>query len=269
MPMQVIAVDGVPVNATFNVMDWVIPAASRLELLITPPAAWTTAQLVSLPVNTGPIGDNDPYRVLANITTLQELASQGITVPANAIQGQVLPIVQLPVPPMPYQPTLFSTPATINRTFYFTEVLVDPTNPLGPTNFFITVDGPGVMPKKPDLQQGALPYLSLFAGDTEMWRIENRAGETHVFHVHQSHFLFLEENGVKHRTPWFIDTHKVDFWNGTMNAQGQPDPPYPYIIIKIQFAPTVVGEFVFHCHLLGHEDNGMLQTIQVKPPPKH
>jgi FtsP/CotA-like multicopper oxidase with cupredoxin domain len=30
--------------------------------------------------------------------------------------------------------------------------------------------------------------------------------------------------------------------------------------------PNIVGTFVYHCHLLEHEDGGMMGTILVKPP---
>jgi suppressor of ftsI len=31
-------------------------------------------------------------------------------------------------------------------------------------------------------------------------------------------------------------------------------------------SPLIVGRFVFHCHILAHEDKGMMGTIEVTPP---
>jgi FtsP/CotA-like multicopper oxidase with cupredoxin domain len=49
----------------------------------------------------------------------------------------------------------------------------------------------------------------------------------------------------------------VDFGTGT--------GPYPSIKVRMDFRGAVAGEFVYHCHLLAHEDGGMMANILVQP----
>jgi hypothetical protein len=48
-----------------------------------------------------------------------------------------------------------------------------------------------------------------------------------------------------------------------VNASGQPVIPYPQVQLLMDFRGFVVGDFVFHCHILGHEDLGMMAIEQV------
>jgi FtsP/CotA-like multicopper oxidase with cupredoxin domain len=55
------------------------------------------------------------------------------------------------------------------------------------------------------------------------------------------------------------DTMNVPYYNGRSLA-------YPSIRLRMDFRdPNTVGTFVYHCHLLEHEDKGMMGSIQVKP----
>jgi FtsP/CotA-like multicopper oxidase with cupredoxin domain len=94
----------------------------------------------------------------------------------------------------------------------------------------------------------------------EDWIIQNRTFEVHEFHIHQIHFLLLEENGKpvpKEKRQWY-DTYQVGYWDGKSRN-------YPYIKVRMDFRGAVVGDFVYHCHILDHEDGGMMAIIRVKP----
>jgi FtsP/CotA-like multicopper oxidase with cupredoxin domain len=92
----------------------------------------------------------------------------------------------------------------------------------------------------------------------EDWTIENRALETHAFHIHQIHFMMLEVNGKPVANQDLRDTIEVPYWSGT--------GPYPSVKVRMDFRdPTIAGTFVFHCHILLHEDLGMMHKIQVLP----
>ncbi len=77
-----------------------------------------------------------------------------------------------------------------------------------------------------------------------VFRIVNSTREIHPFHIHQVHFLEYAENSKPSQSPEWLDTYggSVDL------AMGFTDP-----IIR--------GVSVFHCHLLSHEDKGMMATI--------
>jgi FtsP/CotA-like multicopper oxidase with cupredoxin domain len=38
------------------------------------------------------------------------------------------------------------------------------------------------------------------------------------------------------------------------------------VTFRLDFTGSDIGDFVFHCHILGHEDAGMMQIIRVVPP---
>jgi FtsP/CotA-like multicopper oxidase with cupredoxin domain len=82
-----------------------------------------------------------------------------------------------------------------------------------------------------------------------------------MFHVHQIHFELLAINGVPvppDQRQWY-DTHEVGYWTGS--------GPYPSIKVRMDFRGAVAGEFVYHCHILGHEDLGMMANILVTGKP--
>jgi hypothetical protein len=54
---------------------------------------------------------------------------------------------------------------------------------------------------------------------------------------------------------------QVPFWNGNSNT------PFPDVQMLMDFRGQDVGDFVFHCHILGHEDLGMMAIEQVNPAP--
>ena len=60
--------------------------------------------------------------------------------------------------------------------------------------------------------------------------------------------------------PYLRDTVNVPFYDGKSLQ-------YPEIKVRMDFRdPNTIGTFVFHCHLLEHEDNGMMALIRVDPP---
>jgi FtsP/CotA-like multicopper oxidase with cupredoxin domain len=85
----------------------------------------------------------------------------------------------------------------------------------------------------------------------EEWTIQNQSDELHDFHIHQGGFQLVEINGVPQRLDGYYDTVNL--------------PVRGEIKIVIPFTdPTSVGKFVYHCHLLSHEDKGMMATIEVQ-----
>ncbi len=96
-------------------------------------------------------------------------------------------------------------------------------------------------------------------GDVEDWVIENRSPESHTFHIHQIHFMLTQWDGAPVDEPFLRDTINVPYWKGK-------GTPYPSVTLRMDFRdPDAVGTFVYHCHLLEHEDGGMMGTIRVLP----
>jgi FtsP/CotA-like multicopper oxidase with cupredoxin domain len=261
--LQIVGLDGVPTGSQdgtrqgkiVSATHLLIPTAGRVEFIVAaPPRTARDARLITRAINTGPLGDNDTQRTLATIQTVASVTTADNT-------ARVSSVFSAPGPQR-FEGLLGVTP-TVKRTLYFSEVLSDPTNPLSPTNFFITVDG--AVPQLFDPTNP--PAIVTTQGSVEDWTIENRAGENHEFHMHQIHFLVLSQNNfeingsapVAAQNGQFMDMIQVPYWDGIASH------PYPSVTLRMDFRGPDVGDFVYHCHILGHEDNGMMAIIRVLP----
>jgi FtsP/CotA-like multicopper oxidase with cupredoxin domain len=251
--VQVVAIDGYPIASAGSGQTSVsetsiqLSPGARAEFLITTPNVGDKAQLVTQYWNTGPDGDFDPARPIANIVS----QSGGESV-RNA-HTRLLPSRPAPAKVSRYADLASATPVA-QRNLYFSEVLLDPTNPLSPTTFFITEQGhsPAVF------TMDQAPNIIVHSGTVEDWVVENRAQEDHIFHIHQIHFQVLEVDGQAVNDPAIRDTVDLPYWNGS--------GPYPSVKVRMDFRdPNIVGTFVYHCHILEHEDGGMMGEIQVLP----
>jgi FtsP/CotA-like multicopper oxidase with cupredoxin domain len=250
--LQLIAIDGISLNHEHPVTEvdkWrshiLLPPAGRAEFVVTGPSVGMDARLVTRSVDTGPVGDNDPVRPLATIK-----------VDSNAAEPQSkLSRARAAIAQTHYIPLRNVKPAR-QRLLYFSERPQDPNNPGSPTQFFLTVDGQ--TPQQFD-HNSALPNITVHRGEVEDWTIENRSKELHAFHIHQTHFQLLEWNGVPVNEPFLRDTINVSYWHEKATV-------YPSVKIRMDFRdPKIIGTFPYHCHLLEHQDGGMMGLIRVLP----
>ena len=103
------------------------------------------------------------------------------------------------------------------------------------------------------------PLFSSILGTVEDWKIENRAFEEHEFHIHQIHFLNYLVNGqaVMPDMMTMQDTVRVPQWDGS-------SPSYPSVTLRMDFRDApIAGDGMFHCHILEHEDLGMMGQFTV------
>jgi FtsP/CotA-like multicopper oxidase with cupredoxin domain len=253
--LGIVAIDGVPINlagAQTPPLEWSdhigIPPGGRVEFIVTGPPAGVPALLVTRTIDTGQGGENDPNRALATVVAAADAPEPAAKLPASA--------QPLPAPSRPWLGSV--TPVRVRR-LYFSEKLEDPTNPNSATAFYITVDG-----EKPSAFDPAatVPNIVVRQGDVEDWIIENRSTELHAFHIHQLHFLLLQWSGVPVNEPFLRDTVNVPYFNGrTLD--------YPSVRLRMDFRdPDSVGTFLYHCHLLEHEDGGMMGLVRVVPAAK-
>jgi FtsP/CotA-like multicopper oxidase with cupredoxin domain len=252
-PVQVVAIDGYPIASGSSGQTSVtetsiqLSPGARAEFVLTTPNVGDKAQLVTQYWNTGPDGDFDPARPIANI-----VSQSGVEAASNAHTRR------LSSRPAAARVTRFADLASATpvaqRDLYFSEVLLDPTNPLSPTTFYITEQGQS--PAVFTMDQA--PNIIVHSGTVEDWVVENRAQEDHIFHIHQIHFQVLEVDGQPVNDPAIRDTVDLPYWNGS--------GPYPSVKVRMDFRdPNIVGTFVYHCHILEHEDGGMMGEIQVLP----
>jgi suppressor of ftsI len=92
-------------------------------------------------------------------------------------------------------------------------------------------------------------------GDTEEWTILNKDTQYHDFHIHQTGFLVTQVNGAPTNFDGLRDTFSVP-----PSRNGKPGEAK----LIIPFTnPEILGRFVFHCHVVKHEDKGMMMTVEV------
>jgi suppressor of ftsI len=90
-------------------------------------------------------------------------------------------------------------------------------------------------------------------GSIEEWTIRNASDELHIFHIHQLPFQVISVNGKPVAFDGLVDTVNV--------------PIHGEVKIRLAFTdPIIVGRFLFHCHILEHEDKGMMAQIEVYDP---
>lgn len=95
-------------------------------------------------------------------------------------------------------------------------------------------------------------------GSVEEWTIQNTAREEHVFHIHQLDFQVTAINGVPQPFTGYQDTVNLP-------AATAAGPSTVTAILPFD-NPVIVGEFVYHCHIVQHADQGMMANIQVIDP---
>ncbi len=257
-PLGLVAMDGVPMGlgvpgaagGTLPPIDWQmhlgIPPGARVEFVMQGPPADETGMLVTKSVDTGPGGENDPNRALAHI-----VATADAPEPRSQLASSPPPL------PPPSRPWLGDVLPVRVRHLYFSEKLDNPDDPTSAVEFYLTVEGQ--TPKMFDMSS-TTPNMVAQQGTVEDWIIENRTSELHAFHIHQLHFLLLDYNGISVHENFLRDTVNVPYYNGRQLA-------YPSVRVRVDFrGPNVVGTFPYHCHLLEHEDKGMMGTIEVVPP---
>ena len=248
----VVSLDGVPIDENGmarNRIIWeshvLLPPAGRVGIIVKAPAEGSRGSFVTRTVDTGPAGENDPTRPLATI------------VPDASAPESPVRLAASPVPlPASTSVWLGDVKPVRTRLLYFSEQPHDPSDPKSPTDFFITVEGQ--TPKVFD-PRDKTPNIVVHQGDVEDWIVENRTQELHAFHIHQLHFMLLEWDAVPVDEPFLRDTINVAYWDGKSKA-------YPSVKLRMDFRdPNIVGTFVYHCHLLEHEDGGMMGVIEVLP----
>jgi FtsP/CotA-like multicopper oxidase with cupredoxin domain len=97
-------------------------------------------------------------------------------------------------------------------------------------------------------EMNAGPMLTVDVGSLQRWRVVNSTKEVHPFHIHQVHFFPYAVDGNPVKDPAWVDTVNVPYGSSVDLVMDFTDP-----IIR--------GMSLFHCHLLKHEDKGMMAKI--------
>jgi bilirubin oxidase len=86
-------------------------------------------------------------------------------------------------------------------------------------------------------------------GTTEIWQVENLVGMDHPFHLHGFSFQVLDRNG---------EPEPYVSWKDTVNV-----PAHSMVRFVVRFE-DYPGKWMFHCHILEHENAGMMGILEVR-----
>jgi FtsP/CotA-like multicopper oxidase with cupredoxin domain len=239
--LEIVALDGIPLQTPLYTNQITLAPAERVEFITPGLPANQEGQFVSNGYDTGPVGNPNPPQELMKLFGTDN----------PKLKVKAAPAPTKPPSDHPRFAGLLNSPPVTQRGLYFSEQTVGSN---GPTQYFMTVNG-----QKPHVfKMDEPPAIVTNVGAIEDWTIENHSGEAHAFHIHQVHFLLMAINGVPVTNPELYDTFPIPNWSGS--------GPYPSITVRMDFSdPGIAGTFVFHCHILDHEDGGMMAKIQVNP----
>lgn len=224
----VLAEDGNEYSQSVSAAELLLPPGKRFDVLVTAPAAPASTWLRTLNYSNGPQGDTYPD------TPLMKVDASGPSVAPSATPSALSAGTPLRGAPA----DLTAAPIAQRRTLALSE---DSSG----TAFFI--NGRRFSMDQPTFD------IAAKLGTVEEWTILNTSGEDHPFHVHTNAFQVLSSNGAPVASPHRQDTvvvpHAV---NGTPGK----------VVIRQAFS-DYVGNWMFHCHIAAHEDNGMMGYIRV------
>ncbi|WP_148687604.1 multicopper oxidase family protein [Candidatus Nitrosocosmicus hydrocola] len=223
----VIAEDGNPVWEVWNEKNLVLPAGKRFDVLVTG-GENGTYPIKSLPYNRSGFSPTSEV-------TLATVNVKGMT--ANQTEKKVTPSSLLP------KHDLGDAQIQTHRTLVFNG---SPDNQTA--NRFGDVGTNQINGKVFD--HNRIDYL-VKLGDVEEWTLKNIDDEDHTFHIHVNDFQVMSVNGQPYNAPGLQDIVVI--------------PQGGEVVVRIPFT-DFVGKFVFHCHILPHEDTGMMGIVEVIDP---
>jgi spore coat protein A len=103
-------------------------------------------------------------------------------------------------------------------------------------------------------------------GTTELWELYNTTGDAHPMHIHEVAFEVVDRQGFELGE------------NGEIELIGEPTGPeswetgvkdtviaYPEQVTRVKARFATPGQFVWHCHIVEHEDNEMMRPYRIGP----
>lgn len=220
---------GMRVQVISQDADTVVKEVTTDEMLLGPSARLSV-------LVTGPAPGRYPLTLSAANTGPAGDTYGGTTLATLVSAGDAVPTVRLSSP-YPQVPDLRQARVAAERRYVFQDAEDDP------NTFYI--NGRRFDASRVD--------TTVKLGDVEEWTLFNPSQELHQFHIHQLDFQVVKVNGKPADFIGYRD-------NVFIPATGS-------ITLRIPFTdPVILGKFVYHCHIMEHEDGGMMQVIQVVKP---
>lgn len=226
LSFTVIAEDGNPVDRTWTATTLLMPPAKRYDVLLQAKTAGMY-QLITREMNTGPDGDTYPRTLMATLRV------KGTSQLPAALPTHIKPLDDLAKDHVTRRRVFELSENTTTNQFYINQKEFNPN------------------------QVDATPVT----GTVEEWVFRNASLELHPIHLHVNDAQVMSVNGVPQQAHSWVDTIPIPY--ATPDAAGALVPGE--VVMRFKFR-HFVGPYVFHCHILAHEDNGMMSIINVTSP---
>ena len=230
--MYLIVTDGGPIAEPFELRELLLAPGERAEVLVRGERSPGQYRLMNLPYRRFNMGMMGGRGMMGRMPSSSD---EPIVLATLQYQesGRLLPLPTrlVPVKPLPK--------ATEERQLVFGHSM------MGMEGTEFTINGMTFDPKRTD--------TIVKVGTVEEWEIVNRGGMMmdfdHPFHIHTNAFQVISENDQNPR---------FSAWRDIVNV-----PMGGTVRIRIPFQ-DFPGRTVYHCHILGHEDLGMMAVVEMR-----
>lgn len=222
----VVGEDSNPVHKPWVADKLIMPPAKRFDLIVTAPQTPGKSSLITEKYSNGPWGDQYPRTELMRINV------------AGATQK---PVKAPAVTTWPFDDLNKADIAT-TRVFTLSEK---------PNAGIYMINGVAFHNAN---DVSATPI----AGTVEEWTFKNASLEEHPIHIHVNDMQVTNINGKSIPANGWVDTIAIPV--GTKMPNGKIKPGS--VTVRMRFR-EYTGTYVFHCHILAHEDAGMMDVVNV------
>ena len=229
-PWLLIATDRGAIATPTRLDTLKLSPGERVELLISGQQDPGDYQIISLPYDRG---------ISAMVESLGDSVKQmpGVVQPTQTILATVR-----------YQPSDYAEPLPLPQQLIAVDPLPAPTT----TREFVLNHGIGAGANGFIINNQSFNMnrvdTRVRLNQVEDWRIVNQASIDHPFHLHTNRFQVIERNG---------QPEEILAWKDTVSLKG-----YETVVIRVRFE-DFVGRTVYHCHILDHEDQGMMGIVEI------
>ncbi len=224
-PWYLAATDGIALNTPVERQEILLAPGERADLLVLSDQNPGTYQLLSLPYDRG-------ITTMAQEMGMADIPSLTEPIPLGSITYQAGQ-ESLPLPTVLNQIGSLPEPVTVREFVLDHGIDPDSQDPF-------LINGRAFGHHRVDHQ--------VRLGTVEDWVITNKAGMDHPFHVHTNAFQVISRNG---------QPEPLRAWRDVVNI-----PAYETVRIRIPFR-DFAGKTVYHCHILDHEDQGMMGIVEM------
>jgi FtsP/CotA-like multicopper oxidase with cupredoxin domain len=288
LPLQLIGLDGIPIGVASGhlingagvvergrdmiVLDEILlPPGGRAEFIVTmPKEAGSKLELVSAEYDTQ--ADWNPTRTLASVSLETRLSAEDIK-EANLSELERSQPTDKEAGTRFLRP--FDQPETKSTAVASTTLYFSQKDENDKTQFFFDPNfpDPASKPNGPSEPRklysvSNTPIVKAVVGTRPIWKIVNADYEAHAFHIHQIRFKVLARNG---RLPNLLeqstlrDTIDLEPCSKAIVGAAMKED-CPSLLLEMDFSKgDIIGNFPLHCHILEHEDGGMMAIMSVLP----